>query len=90
MIRRMPADQSGPHRHRCPVGSCGKGFKESNKLKAHLDRHPELEKHGIVWNAAECRFEYGEKAIDYALLLARLFPEQVRRIIRKMKTRPQQ
>jgi hypothetical protein len=49
-----------------------------------LKKHPELNKHGIELTDYGT-FEYGYKAIDLALYLGKLYPAEIKKIIKKMK-----
>ena len=73
-------------RLKCPIHACQKVYREVPQLKAHLKKHPELNRHGIELTDLGT-FEYGQKAIDLALYLGRLYPFEMKKIIRKMKSK---
>lgn len=71
---------------KCPIHACQKTYREISQLKTHLKKHPELNKHGIEFTEFGT-FEYSNKAMDLALYLGKLYPFELKKIIRKMKTR---
>lgn len=77
------------HKLKCPVSSCGKTYREVGQLKNHLkSKHPELSKHGIELTEYDGSFEYSAKALDLALYLGKMFPHEMKKIIKTMKTKP--
>ena len=73
-------------RLRCPIQACQKQYREITQLKTHLKKHPELNKHGIELTDYGT-FEYSSKAMDLALFLGKLYPFEMKKIIKKMKTK---
>ena len=70
----------------CPIFACKKIYREISQLKTHLKKHPELNKHGIELTDYGT-FEFGSKAMDLALLLGKMYPFEMKKIVKKMKTR---
>lgn len=74
-------------RLKCPILSCMKSFQQGSQLKNHFKKsHPEQSKNGIEVNDYGV-FEYSSKAVDFALIMAKIFPIQVKKLIKKMKTK---
>ena len=74
---------------KCPVFTCGKNYREVSQLKNHLkSKHPELSKHGIELIDYDGTFEYSHKAMDLALYLGKMYPHEMKKIIKMMKTKP--
>ena len=73
-------------RLRCPIEACQKQYRAITQLKTHLKKHPELNKHGIELTDYGT-FEYSSKAMDLALFLGKLYPFEMKKIIKKMKTK---
>ena len=72
--------------HRCPIFTCGRAFANPENLKIHLEyKHPKLAEAGIKMVDGE--IEYSEKAIDLVLYLGKVYPEEMKKIIKKMKTK---
>lgn len=69
---------------KCPIYACQRIYREVSQLKTHMKKHPELNKHGIELTDYGT-FEYGYKAIDLALYLGKLYPAEIKKIIKKMK-----
>jgi len=58
------------------------------QLKTHLkQKHPELSKHGIELSEYDGTFEYGSKAMDLALFIGKMYPQEMKKIIKQMKTK---
>ena len=73
-------------RLKCPIYTCQKQYREISQLKTHLRKHEGLTRHGIELTDYGT-FEYGQKALDLALFLGKLFPFEMKKIIKKMKAK---
>ena len=73
-------------RLKCPILSCQKIYKEVGQLKTHMRKHPELQRNGIELTEYGV-FEYNQRALDFTIALGKMFPESMKKIIKKMKTK---
>lgn len=71
---------------KCPILACGKVYRQISQLKTHMKKHPELNKHGIELTDYGT-FQYNYKALDLALFLGKLYPMEMKKIIKKMKSK---
>ena len=73
---------------KCPIFSCQKEYKQVHQLRNHLkNKHPELAKNGIEMNEVNGSFTYRQAALDLTLYLGKMYPRELKKIIKMTKTR---
>ena len=48
--------------------------------------HPEISRNGVEMNDLG-QLEYSARSIDFALIMAKIYPHEVKKIIKRMKTK---
>ena len=89
-IKKHYENPKSGQRFQCPDQTCVKSYREVGQLKNHLKaKHPELEKNGICMSE-DGKFDFSQEALDKALFLGKLFPEEMKKVIKMTKTKPAQ